>query len=195
MVRTAFGPVRQIDAGVLDVGYVEVGPADGQPVVLLHGWPYDIHSYADVAPALGDAGYRVVVPYLRGYGTTCFLSDQTPTQRPTIGPRPRRDQTVGRGRHRHSHRRRLRLGSTVGQHRRPLVARTLQSHGVGERLPDRESSRRHRSAAATGRTLLVVSVLLRHGTRSSGARQYCYDFAKLIWHTASPHLAFRRRDV
>ena len=78
MDRTAFGPVRQIDAGVLDVGYVEVGPADGQPVVLLHGWPYDIHSYADVAPALGDAGYRVVVPYLRGYGTTRFLSDQTP---------------------------------------------------------------------------------------------------------------------
>ena len=77
MDRTAFGPVRQIDAGVLNVGYVEVGPADGQPVVLLHGWPYDIHSYADVAPALGDAGYRVVVPYLRGYGTTRFLSDQT----------------------------------------------------------------------------------------------------------------------
>ena len=78
MDRTVFGPVRQIDAGVLDVGYVEVGPADGQPVVLLHGWPYDIHSYADVAPALGEAGYRVVVPYLRGYGTTRFLSDQTP---------------------------------------------------------------------------------------------------------------------
>ena len=77
MDRPAFGPVRQIDAGVLNVGYVEVGPADGQPVVLLHGWPYDIHSYADAAPALGDAGYRVVVPYLRGYGTTRFLSDHT----------------------------------------------------------------------------------------------------------------------
>jgi pimeloyl-ACP methyl ester carboxylesterase len=69
--------VRQIDAGVLDVGYVEVGPTDGQPVVLLHGWPYDIHSYAEAAPTLGHAGYRVIVPYLRGYGTTRFLSDNT----------------------------------------------------------------------------------------------------------------------
>jgi pimeloyl-ACP methyl ester carboxylesterase len=75
--RTPFGPVRQIDAGMLDVGYVDVGPVDGQPVVLLHGWPYDIHSYADVAPALGAAGYRVIVPYLRGYGTTRFLSGNT----------------------------------------------------------------------------------------------------------------------
>jgi pimeloyl-ACP methyl ester carboxylesterase len=71
----SFGPVQQIDAGPLDVGYVEVGPPNGQPVVLLHGWPYDIHSYAEAAPALGAAGYRVVVPHLRGYGTTRFLSD------------------------------------------------------------------------------------------------------------------------
>ena len=77
MDGTPFGPVRQIDAGPLDVGYVEVGPVDGQPVVLLHGWPYDIHSYADVAPTLGAAGYRVIVPYLRGYGTTRFLSGDT----------------------------------------------------------------------------------------------------------------------
>ena len=72
-----FGPVQQIDAGPLNVGYVEVGPSKGQPVVLLHGWPYDIHSYIDVAPALADAEYRVVVPFLRGYGTTRFLSDDT----------------------------------------------------------------------------------------------------------------------
>jgi pimeloyl-ACP methyl ester carboxylesterase len=72
---TSFGPVRQIDAGPLNVGYVDVGPSNGQPVVLLHGWPYDIHSYTDVAPALADAGYRVVVPFLRGFGTTRFHSD------------------------------------------------------------------------------------------------------------------------
>ena len=77
MDGTPFGPVRQIDAGVLDVGYVDVGPPSGVPVVLLHGWPYDIHSYAEVAPELGAAGYRVIVPYLRGYGTTRFLSDET----------------------------------------------------------------------------------------------------------------------
>jgi pimeloyl-ACP methyl ester carboxylesterase len=73
-VNATFGPVRQIDAGLLNVGYVEVGPPNGQPVVLLHGWPYDIHSYIDVAPALADAGYRVVVPFLRGFGTTRFRS-------------------------------------------------------------------------------------------------------------------------
>jgi pimeloyl-ACP methyl ester carboxylesterase len=74
---TPFGPINQIEAGLLDVGYVEAGPDNGQPVLLLHGWPYDIHSYAEVTPALAAAGYRVVVPYLRGYGTTRFLSPHT----------------------------------------------------------------------------------------------------------------------
>src|SRR3954452_9996029 len=69
-----FGPVKQIDAGVLNVGYSEAGPANGAPIILLHGWPYDIHSYVDVAPLLASAGYRVIVPYLRGYGPTRFLS-------------------------------------------------------------------------------------------------------------------------
>jgi pimeloyl-ACP methyl ester carboxylesterase len=73
----SFGPVRQIDAGLLDVGYVDAGPDDGQAVVLLHGWPYDIHAYAEVTAALCGAGYRVIVPYLRGYGTTRFLSPDT----------------------------------------------------------------------------------------------------------------------
>jgi len=77
MVATSFGPVQQIDAGPLNVGYVEVGSSTGQPVVLLHGWPYDIHSFVDIAPALGAAGYRVVVPFLRGYGTTRFRSADT----------------------------------------------------------------------------------------------------------------------
>ena len=75
--NTSFGPLKQIDAGVLDVGYVEAGPAGGRPVILLHGWPYDIHSFVDVAPLLASAGYRVIVPYLRGYGATRFLSNDT----------------------------------------------------------------------------------------------------------------------
>ncbi|MBR1205873.1 MULTISPECIES: alpha/beta fold hydrolase [unclassified Bradyrhizobium] len=75
--HTSIGPVKQINAGVLDTGYVEMGPATGPAVILLHGWPYDIHSYADVAPALAEAGYRVIVPHLRGYGTTRFLSSDT----------------------------------------------------------------------------------------------------------------------
>jgi len=74
MANPTFGRLKQIKAGVLDVGYVEQGPAGGTPVVLLHGWPYDIQSFAEVAPMLASAGYRVVVPYLRGYGTTRFLS-------------------------------------------------------------------------------------------------------------------------
>jgi pimeloyl-ACP methyl ester carboxylesterase len=78
MSPRSFGPVRQINAGVLDNGYVESGPADGPAVMLLHGWPYDIHSFADATPALASAGYRVIVPFVRGYGTTRFLSDGTP---------------------------------------------------------------------------------------------------------------------
>ena len=73
----SFGPLKQIDAGLLNVGYAEAGPADGSAVILLHGWPYDIHSYVDVAPRLAAAGFRTITPYLRGYGTTRFLSDDT----------------------------------------------------------------------------------------------------------------------
>src|SRR2546421_7860351 len=75
--NTSFGPLKQIDAGVLNVGYAEAGPADGPVVILLHGWPYDIHTYVDVAPMLASAGYRVIIPHLRGYGTTRFLSSDT----------------------------------------------------------------------------------------------------------------------
>ena len=75
--NTSFGSLKQIDAGVLNVGYAEAGPANGPPVILLHGWPYDIYTYVDVAPLLASAGYRVIVPYLRGYGSTRFLSSAT----------------------------------------------------------------------------------------------------------------------
>ena len=75
--NTSFGPLKQTDAGLLNVEYAEAGPADGPPVVLLHGWPYDIHSFVDVAPLLAAAGYRVIVPHTRGHGTTRFLSSGT----------------------------------------------------------------------------------------------------------------------
>jgi pimeloyl-ACP methyl ester carboxylesterase len=75
--NASFGALKQIDAGDLSVGYAEAGPAGGPAVILLHGWPYDIHSYVDVVPILASAGYRVIVPYLRGYGTTRFLSSDT----------------------------------------------------------------------------------------------------------------------
>src|SRR5437764_914971 len=76
--NTSFGALKQINAGLLNVGYAEAGKSDGPAVVLLHGWPYDIHSFVDVAPRLAQAGYRVIMPSLRGYGTTRFLSSTTP---------------------------------------------------------------------------------------------------------------------
>ena len=74
----SFAPLKHVDAGVLRVGYAEAGPPDGPPVLLLHGWPYDIHTYAEVAPLLAADGFRVIIPYLRGYGPTRFLSPDTP---------------------------------------------------------------------------------------------------------------------
>jgi pimeloyl-ACP methyl ester carboxylesterase len=76
--NTSFAALKQMNAGALNIGYAEAGPADGPAVILLHGWPYDIHSFVDVTPVLASAGYRVIVPYLRGYGTTRFLANETP---------------------------------------------------------------------------------------------------------------------
>ena len=75
--NTTFAPLKQIDAGLLNVSYAEAGPPNGPPVILLHGWPYDIHSFVDVTPQLAAQGYRVIVPSLRGYGATRFLSGET----------------------------------------------------------------------------------------------------------------------
>jgi pimeloyl-ACP methyl ester carboxylesterase len=100
---TEFGVVEQIDAGVLSVGYVEDGPADGPAAVLLHGWPYDIFSYVDVVPLLTAAGYRVIVPYLRGFGSTRFLSGKprrrsgaSTTRRSSAARRPSTTLTTSR---------------------------------------------------------------------------------------------------
>jgi pimeloyl-ACP methyl ester carboxylesterase len=76
--KTSFAPLKQVDAGVLSIGYAEAGPANGSPVILLHGWPYDIHDYIDVAPLLAAQGYRVIIPHLRGHGSTRFLDPATP---------------------------------------------------------------------------------------------------------------------
>ena len=76
--NTSFSSIKQVDAGVLSIGYAEAGPAGGPVVILLHGWPYDIYSFVDVAPLLASKGFRVIMPYLRGYGTTRFLSSETP---------------------------------------------------------------------------------------------------------------------
>ena len=75
--NTSFASIKQINAGDLNIGFAEAGPANGPPVILLHGWPYDIYSFVDVTPMLASAGHRVIVPYVRGYGTTRFLSNDT----------------------------------------------------------------------------------------------------------------------
>jgi pimeloyl-ACP methyl ester carboxylesterase len=75
--NTSFAPLKRVEAGALTIGYAEAGPADGPTVILLHGWPYDIYSYVDVAPLLASVGYRVIVPFLRGHGTTRFLSSES----------------------------------------------------------------------------------------------------------------------
>lgn len=76
-MHNSFGTIKQINAGVLNVGYAEAGPSNGPPVILLHGWPCNIYSFAEVTPLLVEKGYRVIVPYLRGFGTTRFLADET----------------------------------------------------------------------------------------------------------------------
>ena len=108
--NTSFGAIKQIDAGALNVGYAEAGPANGEPVILLHGWPYDIHSFVDVAPLLASAGYRVIVPYLRGYGTTRFLSGETPRNGQQSATRRRSHGLPRRAQDREADPRRLRLG-------------------------------------------------------------------------------------
>ena len=92
--HTSFASLKQINAGVLNVGYAEAGPANGPAFIILHGWPYDIHTYVDVAPLLAARGYRAIVPYFRGYGSTRFLSTQHDTKRSAVGDRPRRHRVM-----------------------------------------------------------------------------------------------------
>ena len=164
-------PLKQVDAGLLNVGYAEAGPADGPAVILLHGWPYDIHSYVDVAPMLASAGYRVIVPYLRGYGTTRFLSADTFRNGQQAALAVDIDRHDGCARDRQGDRRRLRLGRADRRHHRGALAGALQGAGLGERLSDRQPGGRQGAAAAGGRAAVVVPVLLRHRARPGRLRQ------------------------
>jgi pimeloyl-ACP methyl ester carboxylesterase len=102
-----FNSSRQIDAGLLNVGYAEHGPADGPAVILLHGWPFDIYSYVDDAPLLAAKGYRVIIPYLRGHGTTRFLASGTFRNVPKIRRRSGHPPSDGCFKDRKSHPRRF----------------------------------------------------------------------------------------
>jgi pimeloyl-ACP methyl ester carboxylesterase len=185
-----WGPVRQIDAGPLNVGYVDTGPADGRPVLLLHGWPYDIHTYADAAPVLAEAGYRVVVPFLRGFGTTRFRS----------GDAVRNGQQAALGADVIDLMDALRIESAI------LAgcdwgART--ANVVAALWPQRCRAMVSVSGYLIGNPTVNKSPLPPAAELSwwyqfyfatergrAGYDHYRRDFAKLIWHTASPQWGF-----
>jgi len=148
-MNTTFGQLQQIDSGVLNVGYTEAGPSDGPTVMLLHGWPYDIHSYVDVAPRLAQAGYRVIVPYLRGYGTTRFLSSDTLRngQQSVVAvdiialmDALKIERAIIGG---------FDWGAHCCHHRGHLPA-ALPGPRLGERVPDRQPASRQGAVATTG---------------------------------------------
>ena len=193
--NTSFAPLKQIDAGVLNIGYAEAGPANGPPVILLHGWPYDIYSFVDVAPLLASAGYRVIVPYLRGYGTTRFLSNDTfrNGQQAAVAldiialmDALKIQKAVIAG---------FRLGRADGQHHRGAVAGALQGDGFRERLPDRQPRGEQDAVAASRRVRLVVPVLLCDGTRARGLRAIPPRFQQTHLAAGLAEVGLRRRHV
>ena len=148
--NTSFAALKQIDAGVLNVGYAEVGPANGPVVMLLHGWPYDIYSFRRRRAALGSAGYRVIVPFLRGYGTTRFLSNQTSRNGQPSAIAADMIALMDALKIEKATIARLRLGRADSQHHGCALAGPLQGHGVGERLSDRQPGSRQEAIAAQG---------------------------------------------
>ena len=191
----SFSHLKQINAGVLNVTYAEAGPADGPPVILLHGWPYDIHSFVDVTPLLASAGYRVLVPYLRGYGATRFLSSETFRNGQPSALAVDVIDFHGCAQDREGDPRRLRLGCAVGRHRRGALARARQSAGRRQRISDRQPGSRQDAVAAEGRTRVVVSVLLRHGARAPGLRKIPPRVFQAHLADRFSEMELRRRDV
>ncbi|MGV2293488.1 alpha/beta hydrolase [Trinickia sp. YCB016] len=188
--NTSFGPLKQIDAGLLNVGYAEAGPADGPVVILLHGWPYDIHSYVDVAPVLASAGYRVIIPYMRGHGTTRFLSSETirngqqaaaavdvvalmdalKIQRATIGGYDLGGRSA------------CIIAALWPERCKALVAVS------GYLINNREFNKKPLPPRAEYAWWYQYYFATEHG--AAGYEKYRHDFAKLIWEIASPKWAF-----
>ena len=183
--------VKQIAAGVLDVGYADAGPADGPAVVLLHGWPYDIHSYAEVAPLLAAAGYRVIVPYLRGYGTTRFLSDETfrngqqsvlAVDAIALMDALGIEKAIVAG---------FDWGARTADIVAALWPERCAGAGLGERLPDRQPGRPARLPLPPEAELQWWYQYYFATERGrAGYEQYRREFARLIWRTASPQWDF-----
>ena len=195
VARGSFGRLRQIDAGLLDVGYVDAGPADGPAVVLLHGWPYDIHSYDDVLPLLAAAGHRVIVPYLRGYGSTRFLSDETLRN----GEQAALAVDVVALMDALEIETAIVAGFDWGARTADIVAalwpERCNGARVGERISDRQPGGRRGAAAAGGRAAVVVPVLLRHRARSRRLRQVPARVREAHLANRVAEVGLRRRHV
>jgi pimeloyl-ACP methyl ester carboxylesterase len=189
-----FGALKQVDAGLLSVGYAEAGPADGPAVILLHGWPYDIHSYAAVTPALAAAGFRVIVPYLRGYGPTRFLSDTT----------PRNGQQSALGTDAVALMDALGIGDAIiggfdwGARTANVVAalwpgrcRAMVSVS-GYLIGNQQAGRAPLPPAAELSWWYQFYFATERGR--AGYDRYRREFARLIWHTASPEWKFSDAD-
>ena len=187
---TAFGPIRQVDAGVLDVGYVDAGPPDGPVVVLLHGWPYDIHSYSEVTPLLAAAGYRVIVPHLRGFGTTRFLSEETIRN----GEQAALALDVISLMDALEIEKAIVAGFDWGARSADIVAAlwpercTALVSVSGYLIGSREANRRPLPPSAELAWWYQFYFATERGR--AGYDQYRHDFAKLIWQTASPRWDF-----
>jgi pimeloyl-ACP methyl ester carboxylesterase len=192
--NSSFAALRQVDAGLLSVGYAEAGPAEGPAVILLHGWPYDIHSYAAVTPSLASAGFRVIVPYLRGYGPTRFLSGAT----------PRNGQQSAFGADAIAFMDALGIGDAIiggfdwGARTANVVAalwpercRAMVSVS-GYLIGNQQAGRAPLAPAAELSWWYQFYFATERGR--AGYDQYRREFARLIWHTASPQWKFSDAD-
>jgi pimeloyl-ACP methyl ester carboxylesterase len=192
--NSSFAALRQVDAGLLSVGYAEAGPAEGPAVILLHGWPYDIHSYAAVTPSLASAGFRVIVPYLRGYGPTRFLSGAT----------PRNGQQSALGADAIAFMDALGIGDAIiggfdwGARTANVVAaqwpercRAMVSVS-GYLIGNQQAGRAPLAPAAELSWWYQFYFATERGR--AGYDQYRREFARLIWHTASPQWKFSDAD-
>ena len=186
----SFADTRQIDAGVLNVGYVDAGPRDGPAVVLLHGWPYDIHAYAEVTPRLAQAGYRSIVPYLRGFGSTRFVSDESPRN----GEQAALALDVIALMDALEIERAVVAGFDWGARSAGVVAalwpdrcKALVSVS-GYLIGSQEANRKPLPPSAELAWWYQFYFATERGR--AGYEQYRHEFAKLIWHTASPRWDF-----
>jgi pimeloyl-ACP methyl ester carboxylesterase len=192
--RATFGALRQVEAGLLNVGYAELGPADGRVVILLHGWPYDIHSFADVAPLLAAAGYRVIVPHLRGHGSTRFLARETLRNGQQAAVALDIVALMDALRIRTA----ILAGFDWGARTADIIAATWPERCEalvsvsGYLINNREAIKAPLPPGAEYAWWYQYYFATEHGR--AGYDKYRHDFAKLIWKTASPKWNFANAE-